>query len=138
MKTAFTLLAVAALPSFAAQVPEARQVVDKYCVTCHSAKVKAGGLALDTQDWSAIPLHSEVWEKVVQKLRTRTMPPAGMPRPDAATYHSTASWIEAKLDSAPAFAGRPVLHRLNRTEYANAIHDLLDLKVDASALLPPD
>jgi len=138
MKTAFTLLAVVALPSFAAQTPEPRQVIDKYCATCHSSKVRAGGLALDTQDWSAIPSHSEVWEKVVQKLRTRTMPPAGMPRPDASTYDTTASWIEARLDSAPVYAGRPVLHRLNRTEYANAIRDLLDLKVDASALLPPD
>src|ERR1700748_2612041 len=87
-----------------AQTPQAHQVLDKYCASCHSSKVKAGGLALDSQDWSVIAAHSGVWEKVVSKLRSRTMPPAGMPRPDAATYDSTAAWIEARLDSAPAYA----------------------------------
>jgi hypothetical protein len=79
-----------------------------------------------------------MWEKVVKKLRSGTMPPAGVPRPGAAAYDSAASWIESRLDSAPPFAGHTALHRLNRAEYANSIRDLLDLDVDVNALLPPD
>ena len=121
----------------ARQAP-ARQVIDKYCAGCHNGRAKAADLILDTADLSAIPTHSEMWEKVVKKLRSGTMPPPGMPRPDVATYNSTAAWIESRLDSAPPYAGRPVLHRLNRAEYANAIRDLLHLEVDIEALLPPD
>jgi hypothetical protein len=118
--------------------PAVRQVIDKYCVTCHNQRTKAGDLLLDTADFNAIPAHSQMWEKVVKKLRSETMPPAGAPRPDGAAYNTTAAWIEAKLDSAAPYAGRPVLHRLNRAEYANAIRDLLHLDVDIDTLLPPD
>jgi hypothetical protein len=121
----------------AREVPT-RQVIDKYCAGCHNSRTKAGDLVLDTADLKAIPAHSEIWEKVVKKLRSGTMPPPGMPRPDAATYDSTAAWIESRLDSAPLYAGRPVLHRLNRAEYGNAIRDLLHLEIDIDALLPPD
>ena len=82
-----------------------------------------------------------VSEKVVRRLRMRTMPPSGMPRPDEATYNQTATWFETQLDRAAAAnpnPGQPLLHRLNRTEYANAIEDLLGLKVDVAALLPAD
>jgi hypothetical protein len=116
----------------------ARQVLDKYCVGCHNQRTKAGGLFLDSADYDAIPAHSEMWENVVKKLLSETMPPAGAPRPDAATYNSAARWIEFRLDSAPPYAGRPTLHRLNRAEYANAIRDLLHLDVGIDALLPPD
>jgi hypothetical protein len=118
-----------------------RATLDQYCVTCHNQRAKTAGLELDTPDLTQIPGHAELWEKVVQKLRTGMMPPPGARRPDAATYNATATWLEATLDqaaSAHPYAGRPVLHRLNRSEYANAIRDLLDLDVDASALLPPD
>ncbi|MEP7352190.1 MAG: DUF1592 domain-containing protein [Acidobacteriota bacterium] len=121
----------------ASQVP-AQQVVNKFCVGCHNAHTKSGNLELDQVDFGAISSHAEIWEKVAKKLRSGTMPPAGSPRPDAATYTTTASWIEARLDAASPFAGRTVLHRLNRAEYANSIRDLLDLEVDANALLPPD
>jgi hypothetical protein len=93
---------------------------------------------LDKADFNAIGTHSEMWEKVVKKLRAGTMPPAGSPRPDAASYDSAASWLEAKLDASIPFSGRAVLHRLNRAEYANAIRDLLDLDVEINSLLPPD
>ncbi|HEY7335432.1 MAG TPA: DUF1592 domain-containing protein [Bryobacteraceae bacterium] len=118
-----------------------RATLDQYCVTCHNQRAKTAGLELDAADLSQISSHAELWEKVVQKLRTGMMPPPGARRPDAATYNTTATWLEARLDQAASAhpdAGRPVLHRLNRSEYANAIRDLLDLDVDASALLPPD
>ena len=122
-----------------AQDPQpARQLVDKYCVGCHNQRTKAGDLILDTADYAAIPAHSATWEKVVKKLRSGTMPPPGAPRPDAASYNAAATWIEATLDSAPPYAGRPALHRLNRAEYANAIRDLLHLDIDVNSLLPPD
>jgi hypothetical protein len=119
--------------------PSYRQVLDKYCVTCHKQRLKTGGLTLDSMDLAAVPAQAEVWEKVILKLRSSTMPPAGLPRPDAATYNHFASWLEDQVDQAAGpYAGRPILHRLNRSEYANAIHDLLALEIDAAALLPPD
>ena len=119
--------------------PSQREILDKYCVTCHNQRLKTGGLALDNLDLGKVPSQAEVWEKVIRKLRSGTMPPAGMPRPDAAAYSSLAGWLEAQIDQASQpYAGRPILHRLNRSEYANAVRDLLALDIDASALLPPD
>jgi hypothetical protein len=116
-----------------------REILDKYCVTCHNQRLKTGGLTLDTLDLGKVPAQAEVWEKVVRKLRSGTMPPAGMPRPDPATYKNLATWLEAQIDqSAEPYAGRPILHRLNRAEYANAVRDLLALDVDDASLLPPD
>ena len=118
-----------------------RAVLDQYCVTCHNERLRTGGLALDKMDLSDVSRGGEVWEKVVRKLRFREMPPTGRRRPDEATYDGFASWLETSLDTA-AIAnrnpGRPALHRLNRTEYANAIRDLLGLEIDASVLLPVD
>jgi hypothetical protein len=116
-----------------------REILDKYCVTCHNQRLKTGGVTLDTMDLARIPAQAEVWEKVVRKLRSGTMPPAGVPRPDPATYSSLAGWIEAQIDHASEpYAGRPILHRLNRSEYANAVRDLLALDIDSASLLPPD
>ncbi len=140
-KPLWAILILAILPASpvnAQNAPPVRQVLDKYCVTCHNQRTKIGSLALDTFDLAEVPAHSDIWEKVVAKLRAGTMPPAGMPQPDLATYRATASWLEERLDTAPPYAGRPLLHRLNRTEYANAIRDLLDLQVDVNTLLPPD
>jgi hypothetical protein len=117
------------------------QLVGQYCVTCHNQRLKTAGLVLDTLDLAKIPADAETWEKVVQKLRTGAMPPPELPRPDAATSQKFAASVETRLDSAAQakpYAGRPLLHRMNRAEYANAIRDLLALDVDASALLPPD
>src|SRR5580704_13098443 len=118
-----------------------RQLVDRYCVTCHNQRLKTAGLFLDTMDPANVPADAEAWEKVVRKLRTGAMPPPGMPRPDGKAVQGFASAIETRLDSsaqAKPYAGRPLLHRLNRAEYANAIRDLLALDVDTTALLPPD
>ena len=124
--------------SGAAQV---RAVLDRYCVTCHNGRLRTAGLALDALGVEQVGGHAEAWEKVVRKLRARAMPPAGRPRPDQATYEAVASVLETALDRAAANnpnPGRTATHRLNRSEYANAIRDLLDLEVDGRALLPPD
>src|SRR5262245_61539982 len=120
---------------------ESRAVVQRYCFTCHSTRVKAGGLILDQLDIDRPAQHPEAFEKVVRKLRTGMMPPSGAPRPDRATLDRLASTIESSLDRGAALApnpGAPVLHRLNRAEYANAVRDLLDLPIDATTMLPGD
>jgi hypothetical protein len=129
--------------SLAASVPDStpRTILNKYCVTCHNQRLKTGGLSLDTIDPANAPVHAETWEKVIRKLQARLMPPQGMPRPDEATYNLLLSSLETQLDRAAENnpqPGRPILHRLNRTEYANAIRDLLSLDIDAASLLPPD
>jgi len=117
----------------------ARALVDQYCVTCHNTRLKTGGLLLDQLDLTHLADHAETGEKVVRKVRAGLMPPTDMPRPDAATLESLIRWMEHELDrSAHAHLPAPGLHRLNRTEYANAIRDLLALEVDASKFLPID
>ena len=121
--------------------PPPRAVFDKYCVGCHNQRVKTAGLALDVLDPAQVTEHAEAWEKVVRKLRTGAMPPAGRPRPDKPVSDSVAASLEAGLDRAAAEhpnPGRPTLHRLNRIEYRNAIRDLLALEIDSAALLPGD
>src|SRR5437588_2651992 len=117
-----------------------RAVLNQYCVTCHNQRAKTAGLALDTMDFSAIGHEAETWEKVVRKLRSGMMPPQGSPRPDDETRARVVSWLTGELDRAAAKPnpGRPLLSRLNRTQYANVIRDLLSLEVDPSVLLPPD
>jgi mono/diheme cytochrome c family protein len=116
-----------------------RALVDKYCVTCHNAKAMTGNLALDKLDLAHLGDHAEIGEKVVRKLRAGMMPPSGMPRPDAATTDALIKWMETELDhSATTYLPPPGLHRMNRTEYTNAVRDVLGLEVDATKFLPPD
>ncbi|HTB16608.1 MAG TPA: DUF1592 domain-containing protein [Bryobacteraceae bacterium] len=127
--------------SNAPSVTAERALVDKYCVTCHSDKLKTGGLSLQSADMTNIPAGAETWEKVIHKVSLGAMPPQGMPRPDQPTLNNLVSWLETSIDHAAATnpnPGRATLHRLNRTEYANAIHDLLALDVDPAPLLPAD
>jgi len=115
--------------------------VNQYCVTCHNQKLKTGDLTLDSLDLARVGEKAAIWEKVVRKLRVGMMPPSGAQRPDSAAANSFASWLETELDrfaAANPNPGRPSLHRLNRTEYQNAIRDLLSIEVDAASLLPPD
>ncbi len=119
---------------------EVRAVLRQYCFACHNERAQIGGLALDTLDVAQVPARADVWEQVVRKLRTGAMPPAGRPRPDAASSSDVATWLETQLDRAALEhpnPGRPTLHRLNRAEYRNAVRDLLAVDVDAS-LLPAD
>jgi mono/diheme cytochrome c family protein len=125
----------------AAAAPPLRAMLDKYCVTCHNQRMKTGALALDVLDLAQLSERAEVWEKVVRKLRTASMPPVGRPRPDKALSESVTSWLEAELDRAALEhpdPGRSTLHRLNRVEYRNAIRDLLALDIDPASLLPTD
>ena len=126
----------------AAPATPARDLVTKYCVTCHNERLKTANLSLDTADADRVFNSAETWEKVVVKLRSRAMPPTGNRRPDNATYDAVAAWLETELDRAAVARpnpGRPAdLHRLNRTEYANAVRDLLGLDIDATSMLPPD
>ena len=121
---------------------EHRAVLDRYCVSCHNQRVKTAGLQLDTLDLADVPTAAETWEKVIRKLRAGMMPPAGLPRPDSATYDNLTSWLELEIDRAAAAKPNPgtkaQFHRLNRAEYQNVIRDLLAVDVDVSALLPPD
>jgi hypothetical protein len=131
-------------PQSAVNVPASsgsptRTLVNQYCVSCHNEKLKTAGLMLDTVQAEPVGANPAIWEKVVRKLRARMMPPAGSPRPDPAAYQSLIASLEDELDRhAPAHMPPPGLHRLNRTEYANAIRDLLDLEIDPAAFLPSD
>jgi hypothetical protein len=120
-------------------------MLDSYCVTCHNQRLKTAGLALDGVDVTAPHTNPEVWERVITRLRAGSMPPPGRPRPDPATSQSVAGWLEAEIDR--AWRARPTpgrgsaVHRLNRTQYANAVRDLfaLDPKAfDVRSLLPGD
>ncbi len=146
----------------AATAGEVVAVLDQYCVTCHNARVvdgagaapsplvaqlRSAGLALDRLDASNVAGDAAAWEAVVRKLRGGAMPPIGRPRPDEATIAGVASWLETSLDRAAAVepdpGRRPALHRLSRTEYANAVRDLLGLddlpkELDIAVMLPAD
>jgi len=126
----------------AAPTPAAeRALLDQYCVTCHNDKTKTANFSLQREDINTVGDHAEVWERVIRKLRAGMMPPPGMPRPPLAKYEELRDWLEAQVDQKAAVHPNPgsvVLHRLNRTEYANAIRDLLDLQIDVTTLLPAD
>jgi mono/diheme cytochrome c family protein len=126
--------------SAATGVPS-RALVDTYCVGCHNQRAKIGGLALDTLDPADVGEHAEIWEEAVRKLRGRLMPPPGARQPSQPDIDAFVGSLEGALDRAAAAhpnPGRVALHRLNRAEYANAIDELLGLRIDASALLPKD
>jgi hypothetical protein len=116
-------------------------LIKQYCVGCHNERLKTSGLVLENRDYSRLAQDAQVWEKVIRKVRAGEMPPAGVPHPEKAALETLSLWLEGSLDAAAAAnpnPGRTMVHRLNRTEYANAIKDVLNLDVDASDLLPPD
>ena len=137
-------------PARAAEAPEQpgtaggwqRELLDRYCVTCHNGRMRTAGLALDEYDVAAVAAAPAVWETVVRKLRAGAMPPPPRPRPDAAAYDRFVGWLEAELDRHAAANPDPgrteAFHRLNRTEYHHAVRDLLDLEIDVAELLPAD
>ena len=131
-----------AAPAARTETTPARELVTRYCVSCHNERMKTANLLLDKADAEHVFNAPETWEKVIVQLRGRSMPPPGSRRPDGATYEATAAWLEAELDRAAAAHPNPGrtgdLHRLNRTEYANAVRDLLGVEIDGAALLPPD
>ena len=113
----------------------------QYCVPCHNQRLRTAGLALDELDLAVVDRAPAVWEKVVRKLRAGAMPPVGRARPDQAATTELVDYLETALDKAAAAQpnpGRPAIHRLNRSEYVNAVRDLFDLEVDGRGLLPAD
>jgi hypothetical protein len=119
----------------------ARDLIDQYCVGCHNQNLQTAGVTLDSLDTSNVGSEPELWERVVLKLRTGMMPPVDAVKPEPETRNTLTSWIESELDrhiAANPNPGRPSLHRLNRTEYGNAIRDLLGIDVDVESLLPAD
>ena len=120
-------------------------IINQYCSTCHSDKAKAAGMDsarkidFDRLDIADVSRDAETWERVVRKLRAGMMPPSGIRRPDRETYKGLIAWLENELDrNAVTYTPPPGLHRLNRTEYANVLQDLLDLNIDPAKYLPSD
>jgi len=142
LQCSLLVLMLLAAPLLSATEPVNREaLVSQYCVQCHNSKVKSGSLVLEgilANDPSA---HPEIWEKVIRKVRAGEMPPAKMPRPDAAAVRAFASGIASDLDAAASrklYAGSPLIRRLNRTEYGNAVRDLLAIELPIAAELPQD
>src|SRR6187549_2759909 len=139
-------LGIQARPSAQQPAPQSasshRQTLDRYCVTCHNQRLVTAGLKLDDADIANPVAGAEIWEKVVRKLRTGMMPPPNMPQPSMDDRRALLSWLETSLDKAAAAKPNPgrteTLRRLNRTEYQNAIRDLLSVDIDAASLLPAD
>ena len=139
-------LAVLANPSVAhASQPQvqaqSQAMLNQYCAVCHNQTLKTGGISLQGLDLSDIAGNSSTLEKVLRKVHSGEMPPPGMPHPDASTAAAFTRWLEDELDRSAAAhlnPGRPAVHRLNRTEYSNAIRDLLALDIQPGAMLPPD
>jgi len=126
-----------------AQEPSSQQAdLNRYCVSCHNTRLKTAGLSLEALDVTQPGLDPAIWEKVVRKLRSRMMPPAGAPRPDDAGYDALVGHLEAALDQAYAAKPNPgrvdTFRRLTRVEYQNAVRDILGVNVDVTSLLPKD
>jgi len=126
----------------AASSPDSRQsFLDRYCASCHSETAKTAGIVLQNAGASSPASRPDLWEKVLRKLNAGEMPPPGMPRPDTASLKTFTAGIVSDLDAAARaapYAGRPVIRRLNRLEYANAIRDLLAIELPVKDELPPD
>ncbi len=151
MNRAFAAVAVAALSMTTAFAQTANRVspdrttvnatVNQYCLGCHNDKLKSGNFSWASIDLAHPERNAEQVEKAVNMLRVGMMPPPGAPRPNAAARNTLVSYLENSVDQAAAAnpnAGKQPLHRLNRTEYANSIRELLAVDIDVSALLPPD
>ncbi len=140
-KTAFLLGALVAASLLAQPAVDPDGFVKRYCISCHSHAAKAGGFVLEGASAATPAARPDLWEKAAKRIRAREMPPAGMPRPDDASADAFVNGLLTHLDAAARrspFAGRPVIRRLNRAEYANTIRDLLDIELPLAAELPQD
>src|SRR5262249_21704394 len=119
-------------PAASAPNSQYRALLDQYCVGCHNQRSKTAGLMLDTMDLTEVGKHGDVWEKAIRKLRGGLMPPPGSRQPDRAIVESFIGWLETTLDQAAAKEPNPggiTLHRLNRAEYSNSVHELFGIDV---------
>jgi len=116
-----------------------RALITDYCIECHNNRARTANLSLEALDITNVAGNRDKWEKVVRKMRAGMMPPPDQERPEKAPYMAFVTWLENELDrTAQPYTPAPGLHRLNRTEYANAVHDLLDLDIDVAKYLPSD
>lgn len=118
-----------------------QRIIDRYCITCHNEELKTGSLRLDNVDLARVAENGELWEKVIHKLRTKEMPPLDRPQPSKGARKALLTHLVTTLDDAAKTSpnpGRPAVHRLNRTEYTNAIRDLLGLEIDGALFLSAD
>ena len=139
--------AAAAAPQSAAAVDQTAKhqaFVKQYCISCHNSRTASPAnepVNLETASLTNLLPQAATWERVLRKLSVRAMPPQGMPHPTEADYTAFTTWLSGSLDRAwqgKSTPGRYVVHRLNRTEYANAVRDLLALDIDVTELLPSD
>lgn len=129
-------LALVCTGASAQQLPS---LLQDYCTKCHNLEDYSGGLDIEALDFTHVDANAAEWEKIIRKVKAGMMPPADQDRPDRATMDAFAEQIEAQLDaSVAAHPAAPVLHRLNRSEYANAIRDIFSLDIDVAAMLPQD
>lgn len=129
------------LSASAVEISAQRAFINDNCIDCHNDKAKTADISLQNVDYGNVSRHADVWEKVLRKVRTGQMPPAGLPAPPAAAVNSFVSWLEGSLDAAAKAnpnPGRPAIHRLNRAEYSNAIRDLLAVDIKPGMSLPVD
>jgi hypothetical protein len=142
-----TLLLANAADSIAAQTAtrvdsRLTSVINEFCISCHDSEVKKGDLDLEATIRGDFVQNTDAWERVVRKLRVRQMPPIGKRRPDEQSYHEVIGRLDSYLDHDASKHPNPgrteTFRRLNRTEYQNAVRDLLSLEVDATTLLPKD
>ena len=118
-----------------------RGMLNRYCVSCHNRVLRTADMVLETVNVGNVSEAPEIWERVITKLSLSAMPPVGVPHPDASFYVDFLAYLQTELDQAAKQnpnPGRPTVHRLNRTEYANAVRDLLAVEIDVAALLPAD
>jgi mono/diheme cytochrome c family protein len=132
-------------PTNADSMAAQKAIVSQYCITCHSDKAKSAGMDsarkinFDTLDIAHVEKDPETWELIVRKMRAGMMPPSGLRRPEPVTYKAFITWLENELDrNSTPHTPPPGMHRLNRTEYANVLKDLLDLDIDPGKYLPSD
>ena len=114
---------------------------ERYCLACHNSTARTAGVSLQGIDPADVSGHAEVLEDVLRKVRSGEMPPSEVPAPPAAERAAFVERLEQALDRTAAAnpnPGRPTVHRLNRSEYANAVRDLLDIEVDVRTMLPVD
>ncbi|MEO8052739.1 MAG: DUF1592 domain-containing protein, partial [Acidobacteriota bacterium] len=119
----------------------ASTLLNHYCVVCHDNQKRTADVTLQGLDAGKIGDNARLLERVLRKVKAGQMPPAGMPRPDAAHMAAFSNWLETSLDAEAAArpdAGRPAVHRLNRAEYSNAIRDIFALDLNPVAQLPVD
>ncbi|HEU0178314.1 MAG TPA: DUF1592 domain-containing protein [Blastocatellia bacterium] len=124
-----------------ANTPAQRALIEENCVVCHNQKSKTAGVSLQGLNFDNVGENAALWERVLRKVRTGQMPPPGAPRPEASEVAAFVKWLEGALDRAARLdpnPGRPAVHRLNRTEYSNAIRDLLAVDIKPGAALPVD